>query len=682
MEGDEFDERRGVIPRAVQQIFKAAEKLGSQGWRWRNNPVSVSTSVHLHGELCGNLQRDPADLLYTGKASKRPENDPQSTNTRLPLPTSRPRLIALANQNRSTAQTAQNAVRQPLCAWSILPQRADGEESSQGERFKEMTAINGSLSNLGIVISALATRSYIPYRNSKLTYLLRMSRGNSKTLMFVNIAPETDSFGETLNFPEIASKVNDCVIGTASANRSLARLSGAVKGDASLSAAAAELELELLLDGKNIGKMVLKLQEADKRARLAAFGSARDRTLLNGCPCRLFRRGGQQQQQQLSSRRHTWLHGAGVLPQRSGLVLDSLTGSGRTAGSATSPSTSRDKCSRPTAASWPRPRRTSTTSVFKLTCGPDQSSPPAVLLKNMSTVSIPAVMDPLAFESVLSCAYTGRSGCCATTSSGPSSPSAPPAPEPPSVSGASPSSTNYFSPPDGSSFGGAARLQPGRQWTEAEPVTPPATARHQEGRRPFLIEEDEEDVEEEEEEVLYPPRKRGRGGGSGRRKKTISVSEQEVGVSASFGVSSYQLSSEDGDDSALPPQKRPTYSQPASCPANSGWCENRAHGGRRPHRGVGEEGGEDEDDEDEREAELARERERSDFNISNVRSLSAELSSRAENDMDSQMDYCQSSEDYLKFEGGLMDQTLAQHLHDNAAGQARARTERCRRCWA
>lgn len=32
MEGDEFDEARGVIPRAVQQIFRAAEKLGSQGW--------------------------------------------------------------------------------------------------------------------------------------------------------------------------------------------------------------------------------------------------------------------------------------------------------------------------------------------------------------------------------------------------------------------------------------------------------------------------------------------------------------------------------------------------------------------------------------------------------------------------------------------------------------------------
>ena len=32
MEGDEFDDTRGVIPRAEQQIFKAAEKLEAQGW--------------------------------------------------------------------------------------------------------------------------------------------------------------------------------------------------------------------------------------------------------------------------------------------------------------------------------------------------------------------------------------------------------------------------------------------------------------------------------------------------------------------------------------------------------------------------------------------------------------------------------------------------------------------------
>lgn len=32
MEGAEYDQARGVIPRAVQQIFRAAEKLATQGW--------------------------------------------------------------------------------------------------------------------------------------------------------------------------------------------------------------------------------------------------------------------------------------------------------------------------------------------------------------------------------------------------------------------------------------------------------------------------------------------------------------------------------------------------------------------------------------------------------------------------------------------------------------------------
>uniref|UniRef100_A0A3Q3BGY5 Zinc finger and BTB domain containing 22b n=2 Tax=Kryptolebias marmoratus TaxID=37003 RepID=A0A3Q3BGY5_KRYMA len=364
-----------------------------------------------------------------------------------------------------------------------------------------------------------------------------------------------------------------------------------------------------------------------------------------------------------------------------------------------------------------------------------------VLLKNMSTVSIPAVMDPLAFESVLSCAYTGQlrmlrddivnyltvgsvlqmwhivdkctellregraaamggggggggggaqegagggersanSGCSSSNTEGEANRAgstggvqaveseepqrAPQPPSRPSVSESqSPSSTNYFSPRDGSSFGGGgaaavgALVDGGRASNTPSYCTPS-------GEEALLIEEEED---EEEEEVLYHQRKRGRGG-SGRRKKSSSVSEQEVGVSDSFGVSSYQ----DGEDSAMTLQKRPTYSQPSIMPRKQ-WVVVKTERAEDDDLIVvsGEEGGDDEEDEDEREMELvAQDRERGNFNISNVRSLSAELGGRAESDMDSQVDYCQSSEDYLKFEGSLMEQTLAQHLHDSAAGQ-------------
>ncbi len=60
---------------------------------------------------------------------------------------------------------------------------------AEGERLREATRINLSLSALGNVISALVDgrSKHIPYRDSKLTRLLQDSLGgNTKTLMVKN----------------------------------------------------------------------------------------------------------------------------------------------------------------------------------------------------------------------------------------------------------------------------------------------------------------------------------------------------------------------------------------------------------------------------------------------------------------------------------------------------------------
>merc|ERR1719204_1638661 len=65
------------------------------------------------------------------------------------------------------------------------------QSNASGHRMKEAQAINKSLSALGNVPEAIkAKKGHIPYRDSKLTHLLKDSIGNNaKTLMFVNVSP-------------------------------------------------------------------------------------------------------------------------------------------------------------------------------------------------------------------------------------------------------------------------------------------------------------------------------------------------------------------------------------------------------------------------------------------------------------------------------------------------------------
>lgn len=131
-------------------------------------------------------------------------------------------------------------------------ERVDRSEAT-GDRLKEAQHINKSLSALGDVIFALAQKnSHIPYRNSKLTQVLQSSLGvllvfvfdwtfiilfsdnylvhhcfaifeplggQAKTLMFVQINPDVESYSETISTLKFAERVSGVELGAARSNK-------------------------------------------------------------------------------------------------------------------------------------------------------------------------------------------------------------------------------------------------------------------------------------------------------------------------------------------------------------------------------------------------------------------------------------------------------------------------------
>ncbi|KAI0014848.1 kinesin motor domain-containing protein [Xylariomycetidae sp. FL0641] len=84
---------------------------------------------------------------------------------------------------------------------------------NRGERLQEGANINKSLLALGSCINALCDprkKSHVPYRNSKLTRLLKFSLGgNCKTVMIVCVSPSSAHFDETQNTLRYANRAKN-----------------------------------------------------------------------------------------------------------------------------------------------------------------------------------------------------------------------------------------------------------------------------------------------------------------------------------------------------------------------------------------------------------------------------------------------------------------------------------------
>ncbi|TFY71283.1 hypothetical protein EVG20_g1728 [Dentipellis fragilis] len=245
MEGGSSDATAGMIPRAVEQVFRVSEELGSKGWEYTMEGQFLEIYNETINDLLGKgefdkkkheIKHDKNGSTHVTDTVIQPLRSPNQVRALLAIAQSRRTVAAtLMNERSSRSHSVftlrirgNNKMTGESCEGSLnLVDLAGSErlkESGAGndkDRLRETQSINKSLSALGDVIAALGEKSekgdkHIPYRNSKLTYLLQNSlSGNSKTLMVFNLSPLATHLNESLCSLRFATKVNNTTIGTA-----------------------------------------------------------------------------------------------------------------------------------------------------------------------------------------------------------------------------------------------------------------------------------------------------------------------------------------------------------------------------------------------------------------------------------------------------------------------------------
>ena len=152
-----------------------------------------------------------------------------------------------------------------------------------GQRLEESKQINRSLSALGNVISALTDskgRQHIPYRDSKLTRMLEDSLGgNCKTTMMAMISPALEAMVETISTLKFANRAKN-IRNEARVNEDLDQKSLLRKYEKELKQLRAELESR----SKNVvdKRKLLELDDMRRRAeadKMAAIRALEARSL-------------------------------------------------------------------------------------------------------------------------------------------------------------------------------------------------------------------------------------------------------------------------------------------------------------------------------------------------------------------------------------------------------------------
>ncbi|KAM5157987.1 kinesin-like protein KIF9 [Mantella aurantiaca] len=234
--------QRGIIPRALQQVFK---EIGEQS----EHSVSVRVSyLEIYNETLFDLLSslpevpasdtqmtiadDPHGVYIKGLSVHHVPSEEHALNLLFEGETNRIIGSHVLNKNSSRShciftihleshsRTLSNAkyTVSKINLVDLAGSERLGKTGSEGHLLKEATYINKSLSFLEQAIMALADRrDHIPFRQSKLTHALKDSLGgNCNTVLVANVYGEASQIDETLSTLRFASRMKcipaECVV--------------------------------------------------------------------------------------------------------------------------------------------------------------------------------------------------------------------------------------------------------------------------------------------------------------------------------------------------------------------------------------------------------------------------------------------------------------------------------------
>lgn len=231
----------GINQRALRLLFSEVTEKAPD-WDYK---ITVSM-VEIYNETLRNLLgENPTDKL---DIKMNPDGSgqlyvPGLTEFAVQSPEDINRVFELGHMNRATACTNLNEHSSRSHALLIITvsgfnsatgNRTQGKlnlvdlagseriakSGAEGSRLREAQCINKSLSALGDVINALRSKhSHVPFRNSRLTYLLQDSlSGDSKTLMMVQVSPLAANMSESVCSLKFAQRVRSVELSSSSSS--------------------------------------------------------------------------------------------------------------------------------------------------------------------------------------------------------------------------------------------------------------------------------------------------------------------------------------------------------------------------------------------------------------------------------------------------------------------------------